>query len=277
MAGVLGTILFLWPVLLIGGVLYFGRNFLLAWIKSRAVFGFDKELTRLRGEISRSETRLRDELEASQKALESIKTASLSGAASRHQAIENKRIEAAQAIWNAVVDLSKLRYAAELAGSLELAEVAKRITNGDAKMRQFMDMIVQPIAIDKLPETDTARHRPFITESVWAAYSAYSTILHISLSRLKMAQVGMTDADDMLTVDALNKIIATALPQHEEFIKEHGVAGYHMLIDELENLVLSSIKNMLESKETDAALVERNVEILKAVNSVQAKVRTALS
>ena len=68
MAGILGTMLFLWPVLLIGGVLYFGRNFLLAWIKSRAVFGFDKELSRLRGEISRSETRLRDELEASQKA-----------------------------------------------------------------------------------------------------------------------------------------------------------------------------------------------------------------
>src|SRR5580692_8624195 len=103
MAGILGTMLFMWPVLLIGGVLYFGRYFLLAWIESR-----------------RSETRLRDELEASQKALESIKTASLSGAASRHQSIENKRIEAAQAIWNAVVDLSKLRYAAELAGSLKL-------------------------------------------------------------------------------------------------------------------------------------------------------------
>jgi hypothetical protein len=279
MSDILGWFLVFWPALLIGAVLYFGRNFFPAWIKRRAEFGFDKELEKLRGEISRSETRLRSDLDASQRELESVRAASLSGATSRRIALDNKRLEAAQGIWNAVFDLGKLRVVAEMAGSLKLPEIAKRINSGDAKMRQAMDAMVQPMNIDNPPGTDAARYRPFVTETVWATYSAYSTILHISVVRLKMAQLGVTEAEELIKTDALNKIIVTALPHYEQFIKEHGPSRYHIFVDELENLVLAAIKGMLDGKDVDAAALERNAEILRAVNSVQvqAKAQAAIS
>ena len=276
MSGNLGSILFLWPMLLIGGVLYFGRNFFPAWLKRRAEFGFDKEIEKLRGEVTSSEARLRAVLDAKQRELDSLREATFSGATSRTVALEARRLKAAEEIWNAVFDLRILKFAAHTAGGLKLAAVARRV-NTDPTMKQFMDTMTQSIPFDKLPGQEAMKHRPFITDSVWASYSAFSTILTLAATRLKMTQLGMADADELLKVDFSNKVIATALPHQKEFIETHGVDGYHLLIDELEELVLSDIKNMLEGKEADAAAVRRNAELLKAVNEAQASAQSAIS
>jgi hypothetical protein len=260
-----------WPLLLAVAILYVAKHFFPAWIRRSAEFGFDAELEKLRGEISRSETRLKAELEAAQRELESLRTAALSGATSRQIALENKRLEAAQGIWNAVVDLGKLKYSAEFAGSLKLSEIAKRIAAGEKNVKQFIDAVLAPINIEKLPGADAARFRPFVSAGVWAAYAAYSAILHISVVRLKMAQVGMIDADDMMKIESLNKILGTALPQYKAFVDQHGLASYHLFVEELENLVLTEIKNMLEGKEVDAAAIEKSANILKAVNAAHVK------
>lgn len=92
-----------------------------------------------------------------------------------------------------------------------------------------------------------------------------------------MAQMGITDADQMLKTEVSNKIIFTALPHREDFIRQQGPAGYHLLIEELEGLILNDIKDMLDGKDTDAATIKRNKELLKAVNEVQTGTQTALS
>jgi len=170
----------------------------------------------------------------------------------------------------------KLRAAAETAGSFKLSKIAERV-NSDPKMKLFMDTITQSLSIDKLPGSEAAKHRPFVTGSVWASYSAYSSVLQLGAVRLKMAQMGVTDGDEMLKTDVSNKIIYTALPHREEYVKAHGPECYHLLIEELEELVLAEIKNMLEGKDADAVTVKRNADLLKAVNEAQANAQTAMT
>ncbi len=265
-----------WPLLLISATIFLGKHFLPAWIQRRAEFGFDKKMEEVRGEIGKSETRLRAALDAKQKELDSLREVTLSNANNRVAALETRRLQAAEAVWNEVVDLMKLRAAAETAGSLKLSKIAERV-NADPKMKQFMDTVTGSLSIDKLPGSGAAKHRPFITESVWASYSAYSSVLHLGAVRLKMAQMGITDADQMLKTEVSNKIIFTALPHREDFIRQQGPAGYHLLIEELEGLILNDIKDMLDGKDTDAATIKRNKELLKAVNEVQTGTQTALS
>ena len=266
----------IWPVLLLGAGIYFAKNFFPAWIRRSAEFGFDVEIEKLRGEISSSEARLRAALDAKQKELDSLREATFSSSTSRAVALEARRLKAAEEIWNAVVDLQKLKFAAETAGGLKLSKIAERVGR-EPNLQQFMDIIMQSVPIDKLPGVDAVKHRPFVTESVWASYSAFSLILHLAASRLKMAQLGLADADDLLKVEHANKVIATALPHQKDWIEKVGIGGYHLLVEELEALLLSEIKNMLEGREADAATVRRNAELLKAVNEAQAEAETAIA
>ena len=273
MSSFTALILAAWPVLLAGTITLACRAYLPAWLKRRAEIGFDIQIEKLRGEIGNSEARLRASLDAKQKELDSLRDAAFNNVNSRAVALENRRLQAAEAIWTTVVELMSLRAAAETAGSLKLSKVAERV-NSDPKMRQFMDTVTQSLAIDKLPGTEAVKHRPFVTESVWSSYAAYSSVLHLGAVRLKMAQLGIADADEMLRTEVSNKIISTALPHQADFIQTQGPSGYHLLIEELEELVLHEIKNMLEGKEADAATVKRNSDLLKAVNEAQAKAQS---
>ncbi|MCQ6458496.1 hypothetical protein, partial [Vibrio parahaemolyticus] len=59
------------------------------------------------------------------------------------------------------------------------------------------------------------------------------------------------------------RIVRFALPHCQEYLDQRGEAGYHSLLDELEELIILAINEMLAGQDADRETLERASEILK--------------
>ncbi len=85
-------------------------------------------------------------------------------------------------------------------------------------------------------------------------------------------------AKDLLNKDAVANLVKAALPHHAEYIDKVGDAGYHYLLEEVEEALLVALREMLAGEETDRASVERAGEILRLASQLednQSKVPTS--
>lgn len=71
--------------------------------------------------------------------------------------------------------------------------------------------------------------------------------------------------------DAIKPLLKAALPHQEKWIESNEPTSYHHLLDELEGLLLSELRSVLEGKEADRKATTRAKEIMDAVKQVNEK------
>ncbi|MES2473503.1 MAG: hypothetical protein V4601_11775 [Pseudomonadota bacterium] len=250
------------------------ERYLPHWIKRRAEFGFDKEIEKLRGEISAGEARLTAQLNAKQSDIDHLRQVAVSGATSSQIALDNRRLQAAEGIWENVLDLRKLKMASMMAGITKLEALAHEVSK-NPQLKEIIGIFGQGVDAKSLPGARAELHRPFVSEPVWAYYSALAAILHFGHLQFKAVQTGLPDMNKFFDHQGVDKLAIAALPHCEDFVKTHGPSGYHLLVDQLEANVLREIRNMLEGKASDTAAVARAAGIMSAVNEVHAAAEKA--
>jgi hypothetical protein len=263
---------FLSPFLL-AGLLFVSRDFFGAWVKARAEHGFNETIERLRGEIGASEARLNAGLQAKQKELDALRDASLSPVMSRRIALDARRLQAAEQLWNYVQDLGSLKAASSMMSIIKYEAFAKGAASKPELRQAFSNLF--KISSDNPPGKDAARLRPFVSNGMWAYFSALQSILMLALMKWKMIEIGVEDPMKYMTPGGVDKIVIAALPHQEQYVKQFGAAGHYHLIEELEERFLTEMNNMLEGKSSDAATVAIVDNVLKEVGEVQRKAQEA--
>lgn len=251
--GLLGAAVWQLAALVLG---YIFRDLIGAWIKGFAQHGFDLKIEKLRSELA-----------ANQKDIESLRANALSGAASRQVALDNRRLLAAEQIWGGVMALAPLRVASQILGSVNLEEASKAAPRNDG-VRKMFEVFGKNIDIKTLPPNDAHKARPFATTTAWAFYIAYSAIVLHAAMLIKTLELGL-DGTKFVSNEKIDKLLTTALPHYEKFIKDHGPSGYHLLLDEIEERLLAELQKMLEGKESDSAALKQAASILKDADSLK--------
>ena len=196
--------------ILIWVAIFFARNLIIARIKASVEHNFNAKLEGLKSELRSKENEI-----------SSLRDAVLTGRNQRQVIVDKRKIEAVDNLWKGVVDLQRFKAHSNAMASINL-EYAESEAARDPKVRKFFESINQLAPkIETLKPSAAINERPFISNTVWAYFSALQTILFGSFIRAKMLELGVQDASKLMNKEYEKKILKAALPHQKEFIDKY--------------------------------------------------------
>jgi hypothetical protein len=84
--------------------------------------------------------------------------------------------------------------------------------------------------------------------------------------RAKILEIGLKDADKLITDEPVKNVLKAALPHYSKFIDEQDASAYHLLLDDLEKLLIAELQRMLRGEDQDKASLEQAARIMEMVD-----------
>ena len=251
---------------ILGVVGYWARTLILTRLTRAVSHEYDAKLAALKADLESKQTSFKAELQAKQAQLDSFRSAVLSGITSRQAAVDKRRLEAVDQLWEAVRLLGFAKIAASLISTLKFEAFLKETErNPNAKE------LVKPFSVplDKVSELGLVSHkaRPYLSSLAWAYYSAYHAILMLAVVQIEMLKNGL-NTPEILNSDHVVKLANAALPGYEAYLAEHGTVGAFYLLDELESKLLAELIRTLKEGGGDIENMDQVSAILGAVEDL---------
>ena len=186
---------------------------------------------------------------------------------SRQMALDKRRLEAVDQLWSAVTALAGAKSISSLMAVVKFDVVAEKAAR-NPEVREMFAAMGAAFDHKKLDLSSAEKARPFLSPMAWALFSAYQAIVMQAVLKVQIIKSGL-DAD-LLDKKAVSKLVKAALPHQSEFIDKYGDAGYHYILEELEEALLAALRKMLAGEETDQATFDRASYIIRLSNELRA-------
>lgn len=233
------------------GIAWATRKWLLAKISESVRYDYD---TKLEG--------LRSELRAKESQIAALRDGALAHMVAAQTAASQRRLKAADDLWKAVTEWNALAGAVKHMEVIKFEECSAAI-QAEPKLREFFQLLQKNIPDFAGIGVGSASARPYLSDLAWALYSAYMTVFIVAASQIKLLSEGV-DARKFFDFAATDKVLISALPDWELFIKQHGHSGYGQLVSVLSDKILIELRSAIAGEEQGAESVRRASEILKA-------------
>lgn len=237
----------------IGFALWLSRKLILTRLANSVRHEFDVKLEQLRSDLHDREREIRGVRETALSALTTAKSA-----------IDQRRIEAIDQVWQGLIEARADVMAVHLVGILKLNNIARSIS--DPRLQQFMETITglansSTDAKRKEEIRKVERARPWISPMAWALYTAYLAIVHTSVIRLSATNAGIENADDLVNKAAAAEMLSAALPDRN--IQEDNFPDSLLpdLVKELEEKLLHELQESAIRIESDEETVKTATRI----------------
>jgi hypothetical protein len=245
-----------------------------AFFKSR----LDRTLELLKGQHQRDIENLRHELKAIDDRTSALRKASLEGFGTRSTAITQRKITAVENLWSAVAELTPYVVASKMTAPIKwdvALRAAHRSDEAGINTRKFAETYWQILKIEEFkPTIHPDRERPFLSETCWARFSLYRSVLTYPVAMLAAVKNGVSPElmnDPKPILDAIKE----TLPHYTQLIEEYGDAILPNVRDELQALVLQEIRNIVEGKSLDRDHLAQAKSIIVATDAFEQSLATA--
>ncbi len=259
----MNTILAWLPLIImafIGIAIFCCRNWLITKIKASIEHDFNAKLKTLESELRTRENEI-----------STLRDTVFRGSSQRQAIVDKRKIEAVDNIWKGVVQLQRFKAISSVMATINLENAAKESVK-DPNVRKFFESINKMAPKLESLELETAiTERPFVTPIVWTYFSALQIILWGALTRAKMLELGVVDADKFIKADYEKKLLKAALPHQQTYIDTYEAAGYYYLIEELEENLLKELNNILDGKTSDQEALKRASDLQKEMDKMNAE------
>ena len=252
----------------------FAAHFLKSWIERALQADFDRQLEELRARLKLDEERLRAELQARDTQIAALRSGALSGMAARQGMIGERRIRACEVLWRAVIDLGPLKTASAMTAPLNMDAMIKRAEGRghDAKkLQDFADMMWKSLGLDDHKHDPTPdRERLFLSPISWSLFTAYRQVVSYPLIVLAAVRTGVGAGLLKSPPTELLDVVKAALPHQADYIEKYGGAGLSLLIQQLEDRLLTALKADVSGSSIDEETVGQAADIIRKVASADA-------
>lgn len=213
----------------------------------------------------------RSELTSKQSQINSLRDGAMSGLIARQSRLYERQLYAVDQLWQALIELQNGKLVSSILSGFKFEASAKQ-SSSDPNTRDIFKIISDTLKTPDFTKINANSARPYVTPLAWAYYSAYSAIIGLAVSKLKILESGIKPPPyDVFDSDKIKKLLKTVLPSRSDLIDKHGSSIYDQLLDEIEDLLLLELKNILNGKESDTENTKRAREILESVEPVQAE------
>lgn len=256
-------------LLAVGGFIaaWVGQPWINRFIQSR----FDASLEQTKTRFRREEEKLRSDLQTLEREQNSLRDGALNSLSTRHAAIDNRRLQAVERIWGSVVAKSHLKLLCTMAQVVKMDRLIEGASKGgvDADgIARFAEVMFPAAKLDKPTQEKTVEtERPFVSENVWALYSAYNLVVSYPSIQLMLVKHRL-DAGLLKEPGPLLDMVKKVLPHQGNFIDKRGVSALNFLVDEIEQKLLSALRDSLDGKESDLKGVQQANEIIRLAGAI---------
>ncbi|WP_162783616.1 hypothetical protein [Devosia naphthalenivorans] len=232
---------------------------------------FDRQIEDLRASFRREEEHLKAELSAQESALNALRAGALSQLSARRTSLDNRKLEAVEKLWAAVISMGPARAAVEITSRLRMEKLlnpSSMHAEGESVTRMG-EMLWKMVGADKLTDGGLPKgdlERPFVSPLTWALFSAYTLAVMYPIAQIMALKSGL-DGKSLNNSEVVLKPIREALPELAGFIDEFGLSGIKVMVDELEKKLLSQMRLDLDGNGHDGQTVERAAKILQAADA----------
>ncbi|NEX63428.1 hypothetical protein [Noviherbaspirillum galbum] len=252
---------------LLAAAAWLSREWISARLTKTIQHEFDLKLEKVRAEIRDSEEKLKARIREKEGEIAALRSGALSALATRQAAIDKRRLEAIDQLWNAFNVLGPVR---SLAAAMTLIkfESAAQIAERDPNARKMFEMMGAGLDLTKLDHSDADKARPFVTPMAWAVYVAIRAVAMHGAIRWMILKGGLGQKD-LGDTEQVRTLVVKVLPHYENYLKEHGFAVYDQVLRALEDELLKELNAMMSGVEADKATLERAADIIRKANDLQ--------
>jgi hypothetical protein len=253
---------------LLAGALWLGRELISTRLTKSVQHEFDKKIESVRSDLRASEERFKAQLREKEAEIAALRSGALSALASRHAALDKRRLEAVDQLWGAFNALAPARSIVAMMGSVNFEFTAKE-AESNSKLRHVFELINNGFDIRALDLSAAAKARPFVSQMAWAVYSAIQAVTFHSVMRLEVIKSGL-GTSVLADHKAIEKLVIAALPHYMEYLEKNGPSVYYYVLEALDVRLLAELQSMLSGVESDKASLEQAAEIIRLANALQA-------
>ncbi|HTB03755.1 MAG TPA: hypothetical protein VK804_25065 [Bradyrhizobium sp.] len=231
---------------------------------NKAIEGYKAELRKTEVAFDRKSKSQDDEIAA-------LRRTALDGFAVASAAVTQRKLEAVDRLWAAVIDLNRYQIVSKMMSPIKVdvaIEAASQQTPDGLRARQFAEMLWRACGLDdmKPPPSPPDNERPFLTETAWARFSLYRSAMTLPIFHLASMKGGMPHGW-LKSPPPLLEAVKTAMLHYSQLIDDYGVSAVPELLDEIRDMVLDEIRAIIAGTSTDYDL-EKAAKIISATRSV---------
>ncbi|EPO0014299.1 hypothetical protein ACT5DP_004690 [Vibrio alginolyticus] len=242
--------------------LFLGKNLIVTRLKNAVKHEYDEKLE----QIKFSNRQIELELQNREKELASVREVAFSSMTHRQSLICERQLKAIDEIWCSYLNLSSARFVSNMMSRVKVDEVSKEIRL-NTNLQEFFRFIAQNLDSEKISEVNAYKHRPFVSEGVWAYYSSYQSIVMHFVALAKAFENGLDDK--LVNSEGLEKLIKATLPHQSEFIDKFGPTAAVYLLEEIEGHLLREIRTSIDGKGTSEDSLSKANEIISLSEALQ--------
>lgn len=247
-------------------------------ISQAIAHGLNRNIEDLKSALRKNEEEFRAAIKARDDEFATLRSTALERLSARRAALDGRRLEAAERIWNAVVDQGRFKLISKMTQSIKFEvalDAAAKEGSEAQKLRAFGDTIWKAANVDEIPSSTTSpdKERPFVSPIAWARFATYRHMVLFPVAQLAALRSGAPStvlADPKPLLDA----IKAALPNYSNFVDQYGSAAVSHLIDDMEGEVLKEIIASLEDGSAHEKHFEEATQILSAVRDYSESLET---
>lgn len=245
--------------------LWLSRKLIITRLTNSVRHEFDRKLESLRSELRKQEAAFKADLDAKEKEIADLRSGALSAMATRHVALDKRRLEAVDQLWSATTKLGRFKGQSGMMAVIRFPHMADEAERNPELRRVFEPMSgAENLKTIDLSEAGAAR--PYVSPMAWALFSAYQAILVHAVMQVEILKLGLSGK--FVDTDAVRQVVAIALPELSEHLDKLDHTAFHYVLDTLESRLLAELQAMMAGEQSNRAVVEQAQQILERTKRV---------
>ncbi|HEB70318.1 MAG TPA: hypothetical protein ENI88_11965 [Desulfobulbus sp.] len=221
-------------------------------------------------EFSSKLEKLKSDLRQKETTIESLRNGAMSGLMSRQAKLYERQLQAIEQVWESVTELKKAKFISSIIAVMKYDSTLEEASK-NPDFRKIFKMLGGDFDTKKINLGAATKARPFLSPLSWAYYNAYESIITINIMKFEFLKIGVENSQNLIKSKDMVELLKIVLPDRTEYLEQHGDRVTHYLLDEIESLLLTSLKEMQKGNVADHENTERAAEILKASNKLMEK------
>ena len=252
---------------LTAALLWFFKELIKARITGGVEHSFNVKLASLESNLRSKEKDFEQQLRDRESEIAAIRNSALAAISSRQTSLDARRLQAVEQIWESMMSLNKMRYIAVSVAVVNYQGMLEEAKKQPSAMDQFLDAMGGNFDVKVIDSDSANRARPFVTEIVWAHYSAFQAILFYSFMIVKALKARI-EADKIADLSRVRKLVVAVIPEVKDSIATMDQAAFSALLEEIEIRLLRELGKMLADPTSDEQTVKRATEINEQVTAL---------
>jgi hypothetical protein len=236
------------------------QEILISSVSAKVSSVFERQIEKLRSELKQHEQKLIAQLNADQADIEALRVGALSALNNRNAILTQKKIEAAEMVWSAMIELRSLLPVAQLMTVIKFKSAADGAKN-NPRIKEMFEQLGVAYNVKAPTGVGASQYRLFVSKKAWSYFNAYQIIIYDTFVQFQAIKLGV--GSNLYADGAVHDIVKTTLPEFSDLIEKNRNISLYFMLEPLQEFLLSELQTMLNGSADDHQAVSMASEILR--------------